>query len=338
MKYTLHYCQVYEIDDNFVMNNRFKLGTTFSQKQCDYLGLDAMRVLDDLLSLDFDIYRVCAYWDQIEQTKGIREYGGIDEIIERIKNKNKRMILAFGAKVPRVPEFHFPQWVKNAYPVNNNKTAIDADPGLAEAIVSHISGVAERYKNIVKISHYQVENEALSGIDIGGGRYLSSDFLSKEVAQVRKIAPAKKIFLTNAIYLWPPLTKEDTSHFETSVALADAVGVNVYAKVPADGRYLQPNLLFWSKLRRWQKYAKEHGKETWISESQAEPWEKGSAVHIKQLKYPSSDPEQSARLASDLGKIGFDPILLWGAEHWDYWHQKGEDYWWAPMREFCNDR
>jgi thymidylate synthase len=94
-------------------------------------------------------------------------------------------------------------------------------------------------------------------------------------------------------------------------------GFNVYPKVPRkDGGYHQLSWGDYQDLGRNAEFIRSAGIDPWIFEVQAEPWEDGRHVHYGDATYPSSSPEQTIRLVSDLTKKGFNKQLLWGVEFW----------------------
>ncbi len=55
-------------------------------------------------------------------------------------------------------------------------------------------------------------------------------------------------------------------------------------------------------------------------------------VHIARESYKSANPQRAIELASKLGGMGFETVLLWGVEHW-FAHQMiyGGKVWLEPM-------
>ncbi len=117
--------------------------------------------------------------------------------------------------------------------------------------------------------------------------------------------------------------------------MADAVGINVYSKVPAGQTryYIEPQPAFWQTLQTWCTQLQQHRKEAWIAEAQAEPWEPNQLVATKGILHPSSSPQQAVDLVHQLVGLQYRAILLWGCEYW-YWHrQQGRSFWWDAMQK-----
>jgi hypothetical protein len=313
------------------------LGTTFSQLQCTYLDLPYLETYQEVLSLGFDVIRLAAYWNELEAQKGQYDFAVLDSLLDEADKNNTKIILAVGMKTPRWPEFHLPEWVCHECDVTQTKAPLDQDPKLVDYVLTFIEQVIRHTRDYKCIQYFQVENEGLGRVGIAGNRYLSPELLSKEIDLVKSLkGEDQKIFLSNAIDLWPPNSKEDTQLVHKSIELgAEAVGINVYTKVPIRaGAYLQPTKLYWNKLHDWNADLKDKGIEGWIAEAQAEPWEHGNHVHIHKDDLPSSNPDLAIKLASKLTSLGYQNILLWGCEHW-YWHKKrGNLVWWDTMQEY----
>ena len=320
---------------------RSKLGVTFSTLQCAYFNFSEEQIkqtLKDLLSLNLDTIRLCSYWSYLEEKEGKIDFPSLDWQLDMVAKAAKppQVVMCVGLKQPRWPEFHFPKWAEDKYQTRGSNQPIDEQPGLADQVLEFTQKVVNHTKDHPNITWYQVENEALKGELVANNRYLSLDFLKKEVELVRSsIKPNQKIFLTCAIDLWPILSRKDTRAFHHLLPLAEAIGINVYVKIPLKGNhYFGPTPIYWSKLNRWVKEIKEAGKEPWISEVQFEPWEDdNSPVHIKQREYQSMDPKKGSELVRKLDQVGFTKQLLWGGEHWEYHKLQGHTEWWDSVQQ-----
>ncbi|MBW4523666.1 MAG: beta-galactosidase [Phormidium tanganyikae FI6-MK23] len=315
-----------------------KLGTTFSQLQCWYLGLDYRDAFREICDLGFERLRLCAYWHEIQPSSNQFDFTTIDWLLEESDRRGIEVTLAVGMKAPRYPEFHFPDWMRSEY---DTKTArvLDRDPAIADLTLKMLDRVVSHTRTAPAIKYWQVENEPFTTLEITHGRSLSEAFVRKEVQLVRsRSRPDQKILLTNAITLPDGQGQEDNQAFRASLWLADAVGFNVYTKVPqgASQSYIEAQPLYWKKLENWRSELRRWGKEGWIAEAQAEPWEANELVPVAQNEYPSSSPNQATKIVDQVQEIGFDPVLLWGCEYW-YWHRRqGRDQWWSGMQQLLS--
>jgi hypothetical protein len=311
------------------------LGTTFSPLQCHYIGLDYQETFRWVCGLGLDRIRLCAYWHEIEPRPNQFDFSVLDRLLEECDRYGIEAILAVGMKVPRWPEFHFPDWLQAQYNTKGRPEPMDRDRAIAELTLRFTEKVVSHTRMAPALKYWQVENEPFTHLEITGGRYLSTEFVQQEVALVRALARAdQKIALTGAIELPGAWNQDDDRAFQDCLRMADAVGINVYTKVPVGPMfYLEPNPLYWRRLKQWQTTLVASGKEDWIAEAQAEPWEHNQLVATNKLDHPSSSPKQTTNLVSSLSRIGYSTVLLWGCEYWYWQKQKGRNLWWWSVKQ-----
>lgn len=311
------------------------LGTTFSPLQCHYMGLDYQAAFRAICGLGFNRLRLGSYWHEIEPVANQFNFTMLDWLLAESHRYGIEVVLTVGMKAPRWPEFHFPNWLRDRQDVTAKSQPLDHNPAIAEAALNFTQKVLDHTRQAPGLSYWQVENEPFLNMEITAGRYLSPEFVRQEVALVRSQAlPHQKLLLTNAITL-PVGFNEDDRAFEATLPLADAIGINVYTKVPIQNSafYLQPLPPYWQKLRHWQQILTANGKEAWIAEAQAEPWEPNYLVALEKVAYPSASPERATKLVNSLTEIGYSTVMLWGCEYW-YWHkQNGRSQWWRSIQE-----
>lgn len=312
------------------------LGTTFSQLQCHYMELDLQETFRAICELGLDRIRLCAYWDDIERTENEFNFSTLDWLLDECDRHKIEVVLAVGMKVPRWPEFHFPQWLQNRHDVFAQGRPLDQNPAIAAHTLNFMQRVVEHARTAPAITHWQVENEPFTRLAIAAGRYLSYDFVRQEVEMVRsRIATHQKLVLTGSITLPAAQDAIETEVLHENLQLADAVGVNVYTKVPLGNTffYLEPLPPFWKTLRHWQRTLTQNQTEAWVAEAQAEPWEPNQLVAMGKPKYPSATPKRTTNLVATLAESGFSTILLWGCEYW-YWQKKNQrDQWWRTIQQ-----
>ncbi|MBW4574493.1 MAG: beta-galactosidase [Aphanothece sp. CMT-3BRIN-NPC111] len=306
-----------------------RVGTTFSQLQCNYLGIDYKEAFKQVCSMGFDVIRLGSYWNEIERVENEFDFQALDWLLNESQKHSIKVVLTVGMKAPRWPEYHFPDWLKARYDTTRQDQPLDANPAIAERTLKFIEAVVEHTKHARNIKYWQVENEPLTQLEVAAGRFISHDFVQQEVKLTRDLARrGQKILLTNAIGLPSANAEHDDRAFKASINLADAIGINVYTKVAiSPDYYLQPETSYWQKLQEWQKQLKEAGKEHWIAEAQAEPWEYQKLVAMDKSEYPSTSPSQATDLVLKLNQVGYETVMLWGCEYW-YWHMKnGRNAW-----------
>ena len=311
-----------------------KLGTTFSQLQCGYLGINYQDAFEHICSLGFNLIRLCSYWSEIERAPHSFDFTVLDWLLSTAEKHSIDVVLTVGMKAPRWPEFHFPDWIRDRYNTSSAGHPVDANPALADLTLNFTQAVMNHTRSSPCIKYWQVENEAFNTPDVAAGRCLSYDFVQREVALARTLALAgQPIVLTNGISLAPvDFSKADERAFKQSLSLADAVGMNVYTKTQTFlGIYQTPFPVFWRKLANWRTSLINAGKEAWITEAQAEPWEYNTLVATARNAYPSSSPQSATDAAITLGQLEYNPVFLWGCEYW-YWQKVNErTNWWQAI-------
>lgn len=297
------------------------------------MGLDYRETFRYACSLGFPLVRLCSYWNEIEPGENQFDFSTLDWLLDESHRQGVEVVLTVGMKAPRWPEFHFPEWLSRCNDTSGSMRPIDRHPGIRDRTLHFLEQVINHARHAPAVQYWQVENEPFARLEITGGRFLSKGFVRQEVEQVRSLTlPHQKILLTNAITLPAAQFPADDRAFRASLALADAVGVNVYTKVPIGNSpfYVEAMPPFWNKLHHWQQILRIRSKEAWIAEAQAEPWEPNELVAMKNMDYPSSNPARVQSLVTQLVAIGYSPILLWGCEYW-YWHQKNGRHDWNSM-------
>lgn len=320
----------------FLPSRPLKLGTTFSQLQCRYLGLDVRQTFRQVCSLGFDLIRLCSYWNELEPASGQFDFTTLDWLLAESQSHEIEVVLTLGMKTPRWPEFHFPNWLMAQQGLHSSKGALDQNRTISDLTLRLIEAVMRHTRHAPHLRYWQVENEPLTRLEITAGRWLRAAFLAKEVDLVRQLAlPGQTIVMTNAISLPGGNLAEDEAALQVSQSLADCVGINVYTRVPSWQKsfYLKPLPTYWKTLKRWQQQITKAGKAAWITEAQAEPWEPHQLVPTQQLSPPSASPWHTTQLVTFLGYLGYETVMLWGCEYWYWQQQQGRQEWWEAMQQ-----
>jgi Beta-galactosidase len=304
------------------------------------MELDYRQAFAEICQLGLDRIRLCAYWNELQPDQDRWDFSTLDWLLDRCHQHKIEVVLAIGMKVPRWPEFHFPHWVSDRYDTGAGDQPLDQrSPAVADLTLHFVNTVIDRLRFAPAIRYWQVENEPFTKLEIAGGRFLSPEFVWQEVEMVRsRLWQSQKILLTNAIHLPQPKLEEDEPAFKSSAIAADAVGFNVYTKVPNGNSdtYLEPLEPFWQRLEQWQRILKTYQVEPWIAEAQAEPWEPQKLVAIDRAEYPSATPRRMRSLVTQLTAIGYDTILLWGCEYWYWQRTQRRNLWWHTVEKLIH--
>ncbi len=279
-----------------------KYGVTFSPEYVSFLNLDwkstYLSILDDLKVKNL---RLPAYWEVMQPKIDLYDFSETDFMLTNAQKRGVSVILVLGAKQPRYPECHIPNWAKNLSLNQRQQKTLD-----------FIQKVVDKYKDNSAISAWQIENEPfLKGFGEGCDP-IDIDFLKSEIELVKKL-DHRPIMLTDSgeLGVWIDTMK-----------LADIFGTSVYRSSYNQvlGYFSYPTLpVFYDlKLHLVRLFYPNH-KQIIVSELQAEPWiataDLRSDADKQGLAFPLS------RLISNINfakKTGFDTDYLWGVEWW-YW-------------------
>ncbi len=285
-----------------------KIGITLSHPHLRTLHLDVADSLSRALSLKFSHIRLGAYWSEIEAKEGKYDVSSLKKILEACEEKKQQVIVTVGVKAPRWPEFFWPRHIPEKDAANS---------AAQERILRYIEHTVSELKQYSCISHWQVENEPLdpSGPE---NRIVPYGFLKEEVKLVRSLD--RRPILLN---VWGNdlLSRELFPQIE---ALADVVGLELYYKQYMKtflGRpvYEGPR----QTHRDLKAYLAKSKKPVWITELQAEPWEKDDAGYLGENP-GSMNPGQMERNFRTVSDLPVAEVHLWGFEYWLYREKNGD--------------
>ncbi len=296
-------------------------GADFSQKHAKYLGLDWKKVylaiLDDLKVKNL---KISAYWDLIESEEGKYNFEDLDWQMKEAKNREAKIILVMGLKVPRWPECHIPDWARG---LSKKEQQARISRLMEETVL--------RYKDLTAISVWQIENEPF--FPFGKCPWSDKAFLKKEIELVRSLDDNhRKILISDS---------GEGSFWINSAKLGDIVGTTMYKKAWFSQlgfyiRYPFPPVFYGRKAEIIKKL---FGKKVICVELQAEPW-------CPTLLYDCPMEEQQKTMNLErfqkniefAKKTGLDEFYLWGAEWW-YWmkeKQNKPEIWNEAKKIFIN--
>ncbi|MFC1570214.1 beta-galactosidase [Candidatus Omnitrophota bacterium] len=320
-----------------------RIGTTYSPHQSGYLGMDWKKTYLAVLDEGFDIVRLGAYWSEIEKEKDIYDFSSLDWQIKEAKKRGIPVVLTVGMKVPRWPEFFIPEWIEKDIRTPRGGE-VSRNEVLQTRTLRFIAETVVRYMEEDAIGYWQVENEPLNRFGEKNWR-IDRDFLGKEVDLVRKLDRRKRpIMLTAATYPNVFLRGLITLSLgydpvKEIINMSDIVGLNVYPHIGYKlwGR----NLYFKTGHTERDKYfrrlfdeIKKNGRDVWIAELQAEPWEPGHLAYKEKAEPITASPEETESFLEEFEELGASTILLWGAEYWVYRMKvHGDKKWIDIMRE-----
>lgn len=290
------------------MIDPLRYGVSFSIKQCRNFGLEPQAVLAWLLAQGWRRFRLMSYWDEHEKHPGTYDFSALDAQLEQIAAAGGIVTLCLGAKQPRWPEYHWPDWAWQA-----------AKPTRDEALLRYIRQVVTHYKDNPAVISWQLENEALlrgfgSRIEIDRRR------LKCEFALVKQLDPDRPIIMSTSNGWGIPLRRPQP----------DIVGFSLYFQMYNKGRYHRTvQTPFLHRLRR--SYIPQP---VFIHELQCEPWGPTAIWKMsRQEQDKSMSPAYTSHNLAAARQVGVYPIDLWGGEWWYWRYAHGDPSIWRAVQE-----
>lgn len=275
-------------------------GVSVSIKQCRNFDIPSIDCLKWLMKdCGFKRFRLMSYWDEIEANKGHFDFRELDRQMRLIAKNNGSVSLCIGARQPRWPENHWPNWAWNLS--RHERT---------EALLHFLEVVVKRYRSYACIMSYQLENESLLK-SFGTRSEVDRSRLKSEFKLVKSLVGNTPVIMTTSTSWGIPLRKP----------LGDIVGFSFYQVHYSDKRktYTTAHHRVWlHKLRQLLIRLLLH-RESFIHEPQLEPWGPKNIWEMsadEQMK--SMSPKQIKSNIRMARSSNLNPIDLWGGEWW-YW-------------------
>lgn len=285
--------------------NELEYGATFSKRQAQDLGLDWQKtylsIFDDLKVKKI---RLPAYWNEIEREEGNFLFNDLDWQMKEAAKRQAQVILAVGARLPRWPECHFPDWTSGRFKAQIENKTLD-----------YLAKVVERYRDYAEIKAWQVENEAFLH-HFGDCPEFDKKFLDQEIALVRRLDPSRPIVITDSgeLSVWLGAAKR-----------ADIFGTTMYRDTYSNffKHYIHYPIapgFFRFKKNLVSLVAKP---DEWIVvELQAEPWGPGPYQNLSSVERAKTmDLNKFKKMIEFSSQTGFREFYLWGVEWW-YWERE----------------
>ena len=184
-------CAVYFIMVGRVPKSDFQqFGVTFSKIHAEGLNLEWKQAYQAIFDdLGIKKIRIPVYWQEVEPEEGEFSAGGgptsgwdfssIDFMMDIADTKGGEIILVVGNKVPRWPECHQPEWIKE----NNNLEFKN------QKLLEYIEETIKRYNDRPSLKYFQIENEPF--LNFGICPDYNPYFIDEEI----KLFPSLMVFL-----------------------------------------------------------------------------------------------------------------------------------------------
>lgn len=292
-----------------------KFGVSFSLKQCRNFGIDPHKTLDWLINeAGFRRFRLMTYWNEHEKQPGAYDFSALDWQLDAIAKAGGVVTLCLGARQPRWPENHWPDWAWELPKAERT-----------QALLEYIAQVVECYRSQTCIVSYQLENEALL-VNFGRRPEVDRARLRQELQLVKELDPKRPVIMTTSDQFGLPWRRP----------VPDIIGFSYY-HVAYDSRHKKyRNTRHFAGMHRWRGRLGRilRGKPAFIHELQLEPW---GPTAIWKMSTSEQDKSMSpALIAKSLArarKTKLHPVDLWGAEWW-YWRlavKKDPSIWQAVL-------
>ncbi len=324
-----------------------QVGTSFSPRRAAALGLDYQVAFKRLEALHFRVIRLSAYWEEVDRFG----YGQLDWLMSEAERAHQPIVLSVGMKGLGWPEFYIPLAM---LPLGGIREGHDVaeDPGLRDGALLFVEETVTRYWQNRALVAWQVENEPFNRA--GPQRWwIGRSFLQEEISAVRSLDQRDRPVLVNAFghfnLLFDQVSARNGVDFKSLLGFdsdsaerqslsvlrsGDILGLDVYTAIGY--RFLGQDHMSradsgWpEQIGRWLHAAGHEGKQAWITEAQAEPWE----ASIKTYSDPRSvSPTQIQSVFSNLRDAGYTTILLWGSEYWLWRADSGDPSWLDAVRQ-----
>lgn len=292
-------------------------GVTFSTFMARQLGFDSREVFDAITDdLKVKKIRIPVYWSEIEPEMGVFQFSDYDYFIKKSESAGIKLILVVGRKLPRWPECHIPQWLRER---TNDELQMTNDE-FETVVDTYIKVAVERYKDSPAVKMWQIENEPFHAFGAEcAEEKIKTEFVDREIELVRSLDPGRPIMLTDA---------GKAGMWFTSLRRADTLGVTMYYQVwnPTRGvvwSTFGPGL-FLVKRKILEPFFSD--KKMIVAELQAEPY--GPTLlpnYDLGLQMRLMNPGRFRETIRRARKAGFSENYLWGAEWWFWLKDKQND-------------
>lgn len=288
--------------------------------------------------MDLNPVRLSAYWDEVDDAG----YDELDWLVDTASAAGRQVVLTVGMKAQGWPEFYIPPRLQPIARTGSDVTAANAE--LRREALKFLAATVDRYGGRREIGVWQVENEPLNP---SGPRrwWIGPDFVAEEIDTVRRLdrrrPTALNVFsrfnarmdvasIRHGVDIRRMLGSEAGRPEAEALALLaqdDILGLDIYRRIG----YGRLGLRLVTRSRHWQRNtahwvarAAAKGKQAWVMEAQAEPWE----PHAYAAGQPRSyRPDDLAVTVAGLREAGCSTVLLWGVEHWLAREAEGDASW-----------
>lgn len=273
-------------------------GVSFSLKQCRSFDIDPIKTLQWLIDdAGFRRFRLMSYWNEHEKVPGFYDFSRLDKQVDQIEKAGGVITLCLGARQPRWPENHWPNWAWESSTIERSA-----------ALLKYVETVVRRYKDRTCIISWQLENEALL-TNFGERSEVDRHRLRQEYKLVTELDPSRPVIMTTSTSWGVPVRRP----------IPSIVGFSYYHTLFNKGAYHTSTISPVVHRVRRQLIRILHNKPVFIHELQLEPWGPHNIWEISiEEQNKSMSPAHIAENLRLARAINASPVDLWGGEWW-YW-------------------
>lgn len=318
-----------------------QIGISFSPRRAQYLGLDYQQAFHRLEAMHFRVIRLSAYWDEITSDG----YAQLDWLMNEAKRSHQPIVLTVGMKGLGWPEFFIPP---TAMPDAAMASGTDAATvaSIRDGALAFVEATVLRYRDNPALYGWQVENEPFNRA--GPDRlWIDAAFVRDEITSVRQLDGHHRQVIVNAFSHFNLVFDQASARqgfdlrqmlgFDADSAESDSLsvlkrgdvlGLDVYTAIGY--QFLGQNHMShadsdWpDRLARLRDLALHQGKQAWVMEAQAEPWDASPDTFTNPQ---STSPGAIRSIFANLKDAGFTTVLFWGSEYWLWRQDNGDSRW-----------
>lgn len=303
------------------------LGISFSHRHAAWLGLNPQEALEALLrDTGIKHVRLSLYWDEIAPAPDRLDFTPLRPWLEIAARYGCAVLMTAGIKAQRHPEFYPPPWLTHNHPMPHG-AELEQYPRVVTLLLLMLERAIAFLADYDVIDAWQVENEPfLPAAGRTAGWRISPDLLAREVAVVCDADPRHRPVVINH----SSRTVFDRGWLRALQA-GDVLAQNVYTRRPMRPglplRYRNDYAL-WPvapRLAAQAAVARRLGKSLWITELQAEPWERFDLLTTPPGLTGSISPQQLRENLRLAAAARAERIYLWGAEWWLWMARRHND-------------
>ncbi len=301
------------------------VGASFSPQNAEWRTKDWRQSFQALLATGANPIRYSVQMKEHEPQPRTYDFRDAKEALAMCRAAGRTLILCCGAKSPRWPEVHVPDFYRDRL---NGATTLDP---LEQEVLAFERALLKEFGHDPTVEAIQIENEPLEMV--GPLKVtVSLSMLAKEMAQARQLTTKPLILTMGAGMTENPFVAQlkRPGMLKSLLSLKpDWVRFNFYQKGFWKNGGFEAKDGNWVVAKALREQAEAAGVKVGVAEYQAEPWpENPGSENLKEPEGNASlTPSQYIELGQRLKKAGFKDVWIWGWEFQYACDQAGNKAW-----------